>query len=215
MIDVQFDNVTKIIKGATVVEHLSLKLHSGCITGLSGINGSGKTMVMRLVAGLILPTEGEIKINEKVLGKDMEFPESIGILIENPAFLDHYSGSKNLELLASIRNQVNDKDITEILNRVGLDPSDKKKYKKYSLGMKQRLGIAGAILEKPDLIILDEPTNALDQSGIEILKQILKEEKERGALILMSCHDKSLLEEIADDIHHIENGKLMTGGGLV
>lgn len=209
MTEIQIEHVTKKIKGAVVVDQVSLNLHSGQVVGLSGVNGSGKTMLMRLTAGLLIPTEGRIVINGKILGKDMEFPESIGILIENPAFLDSYSGFQNLKLLASIQNRIEDSDIRETLTRVGLSPDDRKKYKKYSLGMKQRLGIAGAILEKPDITILDEPTNALDQSGIEILKQIVREEKARGALVLLSCHDKSVLEEMADEIHHMENGKMV------
>lgn len=209
MTEIQIEHVTKKIKGAVVVDQVSLNLHSGQVVGLSGVNGSGKTMLMRLTAGLLIPTEGRIVINGKILGKDMEFPESIGILIENPAFLDSYSGFQNLKLLASIQNRIEDSDIRETLTRVGLSPDDRKKYKKYSLGMKQRLGIAGAILEKPDITILDEPTNALDQSGIEILKQIVREEKARGALVLLSCHDKSVLEEMADEIHYMENGKMV------
>lgn len=191
-----------------MIDQVSMELTSDIITGLKGVNGSGKTMLMRLVAGLIHPTEGRIVIDGKILGKDMAFPESLGILIESPAFLDSYSGFDNLKLLASIRGEVGEEAIRETLQRVGLAPDDKKKYRKYSLGMKQRLGIAAAILEKPELLILDEPTNALDSDGVAMLKKIVQEEKERGALILLSCHDAGILEEMADRIAFMEYGKV-------
>ena len=205
---IQIENVTKKIKGATVIDGVSLELTSDVITGLKGVNGSGKTMLMRLVAGLIHPTEGRIVIDGSVLGKDMDFPESLGLLIENPAFLDSYSGFENLRLLASIRNEAGEEDIREALIRVGLEPDSKKKYRKYSLGMKQRLGIAAAILERPKLLILDEPTNALDSDGVAMLKGIVREEKKRGALILLSCHDAGILEEMADRIAYMEAGRI-------
>lgn len=166
-------------------------------------------MLMRLVSGLIIPTEGEIIIDEKHLGKDMDFPEKMGILIENPAFLGSLSGFENLRLLASIKGHINENKIKETISRAGLNPDDKKKYRKYSLGMKQRLGIAAAVMESPELIILDEPTNALDYSGVEITKNLIKEEKERGALVIMTCHDNMILEEVCDIVYTIENGSII------
>lgn len=130
-------------------------------------------------------------------------------MIENPAFLDNYSGFANLKMLAEIRNIITDENIREVISRVGLDPDDKKKYKKYSLGMKQRLGIAGAIMEQPDILLLDEPTNALDTKGVEMLKNIVQEEKKRGALIVLTCHDAEILEEMADEIYFMENGRII------
>ena len=209
MIKIQIKNVTKVIKRNTVVDNVSLNLQSGEIVGLRGINGSGKTMLMRLVSGLIIPTEGIIKIDEKILGKDITFPESMGLLIESPAFLDNYSGFKNLKMLASIKDKINDDKIKDSMKRVGLDPESKKKYKKYSLGMKQRLGIAAAIMEEEDIILLDEPTNALDIEGIELLKKIVKKEKERGALIVITCHDTDILEELSEKIYFMENGRIV------
>lgn len=206
---IKINNVSKKIKGAVVVDNVSMKLKSGNVYGLRGINGSGKTMLMRLIAGLIHPTEGAIAMDGKILGKDMEFPESIGILIENPAFLDTYSGFENLKMLSSICELISDKEIKEAIARVGLNPEDKKKYKKYSLGMKQRLGIAAAIMEKPNLLLLDEPTNALDEAGVELLKMIVKEEKERGALVVLSCHDTEILMEMADVIYYLEEGRVV------
>ena len=192
-----------------VIDCVSAEFSSGKVYGLQGINGSGKTMLMRLISGLIYPTEGRIVIDGKILGKEIAFPESIGILIENPAFLDNYSGFANLKLLASIQNKIDDKQIYKTLERVGLEPDSRKKYKKYSLGMKQKLGIAGAVMEKPEFLILDEPANALDKEGIERLKKIVQEEKERGALIILSCHDSALLEVMADVIYSMENGRLL------
>lgn len=207
--NITLNKVTKVIGGNTVTDNVNISMKSGVIYGLRGYNGCGKTMLMRLIAGLIIPTKGVIKYDNKTLGKDMDFPESMGILIENPAFLGGLSGFDNLKLLASIKGTINDETIKKTIRRVGLDPDDKKKYRKYSLGMKQRLGIASAIMESPDLIILDEPTNALDSSGVETVKKIIKNEKERGALIVLTCHDHSLLEEISDVVYTVENGRIV------
>lgn len=208
MAQIEIKNVTKIIKHNTVIDNVSLTVNSGKITGLKGVNGSGKTMLMRLVSGLILPTSGEIIIDGETLGKDITFPRSIGTLIENPAFLDNYSGFQNLKLLASIQGKISDKEIREAIIAVELNPDDKKKFRKYSLGMKQRLGIAAAVMEHPDIIILDEPTNALDSDGVQMVKRILQKEKERGALILISCHDLDVLKELSDVIYLMNVGRL-------
>ncbi len=208
MAQIEIKNVTKIIKHNTVIDNVSLTVNSGKITGLKGVNGSGKTMLMRLVSGLILPTSGEIIIDGETLGKDITFPRSIGTLIENPAFLDNYSGFQNLKLLASIQGKISDEEIREAIIAVELNPDDKKKFRKYSLGMKQRLGIAAAVMEHPDIIILDEPTNALDSDGVQMVKRILQKEKERGALILISCHDLDILKELSDVIYLMNAGRL-------
>lgn len=205
----KIENVSKIIRGNSVIEHISMELASGKVFGFRGINGSGKTMLMRLIAGLIYPTKGQITVDNKILGRDINFQENMGLLIENPAFLDNYSGFANLKLLSSIQDKIDDKQIRRTLERVGLEPDSKKKYKKYSLGMKQKLGIAAAVLEKPELLILDEPANALDEEGVERLKKIVQEEKERGALIILSCHDAYLLEEMSDVIYLLQDGKLL------
>ena len=202
-------NVTKIIGDNTVADSVNLTLKSGTVYGLCGYNGCGKTMLMRLISGLILPTKGDIFFDEKKLGKDIDFPENMGILIENPAFLGGLSGFDNLKLLASIKGKITDDIIKKTISRVGLNPDDKKKYRKYSLGMKQRLGIASAIMEAPELIILDEPTNALDSSGVEIVKKIIASEKKRGALITVTCHDHAILQEMCDIIYKIEHGKII------
>jgi len=182
-------------------------MQSGKVYGFQGINGSGKTMLMRLISGLIRTTQGQIIINGKTLGKDITFPESIGLFLENPTFLDEYSGFRNLKMLASIQNKISDDKIHETIELVGLDPAEKKKYRKYSLGMKQRLGIAAAIMEDPDIVIMDEPTNSIDVNGIELIKTIITAQKERGALVIVSCHDLPLLQAMSDEILLLESGR--------
>lgn len=201
-------SATKYIKKALILDDVNIQLTGGKIYGLKGPNGSGKTMLMRLLCGLIRPTSGEVWIDGKKLGKDMDFPESVGLLIENPAFLPNYTGYENLELLAQIRGKIGAEEICQSLLEVGLDPHDLRKYRKYSLGMKQRLGIAAAIMEKPDLLIVDEPTNALDDSGVEQIRTILRRERERGALVVIACHDSLLLETLSDEIYKIYEGKV-------
>ena len=203
---IELNQVSKVIKRNTVIDQISLRLESGNVTGIKGVNGSGKTMLMRLIAGLIKPTAGEVVIDGQQLWKDISFPKSIGLLIENPAFLDSYSGFDNLKILASINDVIGDDRIKEVLSAVGLETAGRKKYKAYSLGMKQRLGIAAAIMESPDLILLDEPTNALDSDGVEMVKEIVRREKERGALVIVACHDETVINEMADDIIYLSDG---------
>lgn len=205
---IEITNATKSIKGHTVLDNITLTLESPKVIGFKGINGSGKTMLMRLICGLISPTTGTVSIDGKLLGKEISFPQSLGLLLENPAFIDDYSAFDNLKLLTSIKRKATDEKIVESISRVGLSSAGKKKYKKYSLGMKQRLGIAAAIMETPDIIILDEPTNSLDDSGVELVKEIVTEEKNRGALIIVSCHDKSVLEFLSDEIYTITDGRI-------
>ena len=208
MTKIELNNVSKKIGKNVVLSNISVSMHSGKIYGFQGVNGSGKTMLMRIIIGLIKPTEGNVVINGKVLGKDIEFPESIGFLLENPAFLDTYSGFNNLKMLTSIQGGLSDEKIMEVLKSVGLEEAATKKYKKYSLGMKQRLGIAAAVMENPEIVIVDEPTNALDTSGIEIVKKLLKEQKERGALVIVSCHDTQTLMELSDEVIKLNVGQV-------
>lgn len=202
------DHVSKTIKGIDILTDISMVLTSGHIVGFRGVNGSGKTMLMRLIRGLIRPTNGTVSIDGKVLSKDISFPPSIGTLIENPAFLDGYSGFENLRILASIHNRITSENIKATISAVGLDPESHKAYRKYSLGMKQRLGIAAAVMEHPELILLDEPTNALDVDGVAMVKEIIQKEKDRGALIILCCHDSEVLNALADEVYHIQEGKL-------
>ena len=206
--NIEITNVSKIIRSQPVIQDVCVSMQSGKIYGFQGINGSGKTMLMQLVSGLIHPTQGSIQIDGKLLGKDITFPDSIGLFLESPAFLESYSGFQNLKMLASIQNKINDERIRNTLIAVGLDPDDKKKYRKYSLGMKQRLGIAAAILEEPDIVIMDEPTNSLDTDGVALVKMILTAQRERGALVIISCHDLSILQEMSDEILLLESGRV-------
>lgn len=206
---IEIEGVSKTIGKRCVIDNVSLNLESGKICGFKGINGSGKTMLMRLIAGLIKPDKGRIIIDGKVLWRDISFPESVGILIESPTFLDGLTGFKNLKTLASIKNIITDNDIRKSLSDVGLDPDLSKKYKAYSLGMKQRLGIAAAIMERPEVILLDEPTNALDGEGIELVKALIERERNRGALVVVSCHDESIISELSDEIVYLSEGKII------
>lgn len=205
---IEVKSVTKVLRKITVLEDVNLILESGTIYGLRGVNGSGKTMLMRLMAGLIRPTRGEVFLEGKQLGKDLSFPPDMGMLIENPAFLDSYTAAQNLRLLAGIRKKVGEERIREILEQVGLGWEDKRKYRQFSLGMKQRLGIAGAVLEHPQLLLIDEPTNALDTDGVEMVQELLLEEKKRGALIVLACHDFSILQSLSDVLYSVKEGRV-------
>ncbi|WP_395761145.1 ATP-binding cassette domain-containing protein [Bacillus sp. 3G2] len=204
---VELKNVTKTIRGHRVLNDIELKLPAGKIYGFQGKNGSGKTMLLRAISGLIKPTSGEVYINKKKLHNN--FPEDMGLLIEYPGFLPSYTGFKNLKILASIQNKINDQKINEALKNVGLDPNDKRKVKKYSLGMKQRLGIAQALMEDPDLIILDEPTNALDKSAVELVRSLLLHLKDKGKTIIIASHDQEELQALCDELFTIENGEII------
>ena len=212
MTEIEVKNLCKTINKNMVLDNINLHMVSGQVYGFQGINGSGKTMLMRALIGLIHPTSGTILIDQKELGKDMDFPKSIGFLLENPTFLDMYSGPDNLRLLAGVDNNISadmiNKEIDSLIEEVGLKRARNKKYKKYSLGMKQRLGIAAAVLGNPDIVVLDEPTNALDDDGKDMVKRIVKMQKERGALVIISCHEMQTLEELSDEIVRLKEGRI-------
>lgn len=205
---VRLEDYCKSFKSAEVLKNINLTLESGKVIGLKGKNGSGKTMLMRAISGLILPTSGKVYINDKELGRHISFPPSIGILIENPSFISNYTGFKNLKILASIQNRISDDEIRDAIRKVGLDPDDKRTFKKYSLGMKQGLGIAAAIMERPDIVILDEPINALDEAGAGLIKGLLDELKANGSLIIIACHDTEELNYLSDEIYEIYDGEI-------
>lgn len=207
--DIVLEHVTKKIKGDTVIRDVTIHWISGTVYGLKGYNGAGKTMLMRLISGLIVPTEGSVRISGQKLGKRISFPPSMGLLLEKPGFLGGFSGIENLRLISRAGGEQCKQEILSALERVGLAEYGKKKYRKYSLGMKQRLGLAAAMLEKPDLILLDEPTNALDADGVKLVQQIIEEERERGALIVVSCHDESVLRTMSDVVCEMKNGMII------
>jgi ABC-2 type transport system ATP-binding protein len=202
-------NVNKKIKGAKILEDINLTLESGHIYGLRGKNGCGKTMLMRTLCGLVIPDSGEIEIDGEVLHKDIKFPKSVGALIENPSFLPQYSGLKNLTMLASLMEKVGESDVKYAISRTGLDVNDKRTYKKYSLGMKQKLGIANAIMGEPDIIILDEPINALDEESVVNIKEEFLKLRDKGKIIVVACHDREELEYLSDIIYVIKEGKIV------
>lgn len=203
------NNISKIINGTDILKNINIEFEEGNIYGIYGHNGSGKTMLFRTLCGLIKPSSGFIEINGYILHKDIDFPKSIGVLIENPSFWKDYRGIEVLETLAKIKNIASKEDLIDALNRVGLDYKDKRVLRKYSLGMKQRLGIAQAIMEKPEIIILDEPTNALDENGVNLVYKILEEERNRGAIILISSHNKQDIEKLSDYKIKIDNGSIV------
>lgn len=205
---IEINQLTKKIKGNEVLKNISLQLEGGKIYGVQGKNGCGKTMLMRTIAGLILPTEGEVIINGKKLHKDISVPESIGILIENPSFLGEYSGFENLKMLASLNLKLSDEEINDLLDWVGLSEQKNKKFGKYSLGMKQRLGVAAAIMGNPEIILLDEPINAIDGEGVEQMRQVILGMKDEERVILVACHDKEEMEMLADEIIVMVEGEV-------
>ena len=203
---VEIKNYCKSIKSRPILNNVSYNFEYGKIYGPYGHNGSGKTMLLRAIAGLLVPDSGSVVIDGKVLHKDMSFPPSIGIVIENMNLLPQYNAFDNLKILGKIKKTATDEDIKTALERVGLK-SDLK-VKKFSLGMKQRLNIAQAVFEKQKIILLDEPTNALDNDGVQLIYKLLKEEKERGALVVITTHHKEDLEEICDVVLKMTEGEL-------
>lgn len=203
---VETKNYCKSIKSRPILNNVSYNFEYGKIYGIYGHNGSGKTMLLRAIAGLLVPDSGSVVIDGKVLHKDMSFPPSIGIVIENMNLLPQYNAFDNLKILGKIKKTATDEDIKTALERVGLK-SDLK-VKKFSLGMKQRLNIAQAVFEKQKIILLDEPTNALDNDGVQLIYKLLKEEKERGALVVITTHHKEDLEEVCDVVLKMTEGEL-------
>lgn len=203
---VEVKNYCKSIKSRPILNNVSYNFEYGKIYGIYGHNGSGKTMLLRAIAGLLVPDSGSVVIDGKVLHKDMSFPPSIGIVIENMNLLPQYNAFDNLKILGKIKKTATDENIKTALERVGLK-SDLK-VKKFSLGMKQRLNIAQAVFEKQKIILLDEPTNALDNDGVQLIYKLLKEEKERGALVVITTHHKEDLEEICDVVLEMTEGEM-------
>ena len=212
---VEVKDYVKTIGKATVLDHVSYTFESGKIYGLRGKNGSGKTMLMRAICGLINPTEGCVCIDGKIIGKDISFPESAGVLIENPGFISGYTAFQNLKTIASIQNRISDEEIKAAILAVGLDPEDTRKYRKFSLGMKQRLGLAGAWLGRPPILNLDEPTNGLDPSGIHEIRNLVKSLPTLyDCTVLISSHMLSEIELMASDIGILNHGRLLFEGSL-
>lgn len=207
------ENISKIIKNKIILDDINLELENGKIYGFVGRNGCGKTMLFRALSGLMHIDSGKITVDDKVLHKDFNVLENLGLIIENAGLYNEFSGYRNLKLLADINKKITDAEIRKALSDVGLDPNDKRAVRKYSLGMKQRLIIAQAIMEKPDVIMLDEPTNALDESGVKLIRDIILREKDRGALVLIASHNKEDIEILADQVFYMDNGKIVSTEG--
>ncbi|WP_288885190.1 ATP-binding cassette domain-containing protein [uncultured Eubacterium sp.] len=205
---VEVKDYLKIIKGRTILDHVNYSFDSGKIYGLFGRNGSGKTMLMRAIAGLIYPTEGKVLIDGKELHKDISFPSDTGIIIENMELMPQYDAYTNLKLLSKIQKKATDEDIKEALDKVGLANTGKSKVRTFSLGMKQKLSIAQAIFEKPKLLMLDEPTNALDEKSVEDVRNLLLELKNQGTTIIIASHNKEDINNLSDVVLEVDNGKI-------
>lgn len=198
----------KSIKGKVILQNINLSFESGNIYGFVGRNGSGKTMLFRAISGLMRLEKGIVQLDDKILHQDMDVLPNMGIVLENAGLYPEFTGYKNLEYLAGINRKIGKDEIRESIERVGLDPDDKRIYKKYSLGMKQRIVIAQAIMEKPDIILLDEPTNGLDVDGVELIRKLICEEKERGAIILLASHNREDIKLLSDKVFYIKEGRI-------
>jgi ABC-2 type transport system ATP-binding protein len=205
---IEIINLVKEYKGTRVLNDINLNVKKGKCYGFVGRNGSGKSLLFKAICGFIQPTSGYINVNGKKIGVDIDFPENVGVLIEHPGFLPHYTAFENLKFLADINNNIGNVEIENAMNYVALDINNHKKLKTYSLGMKQRLGIAQAIMEDPEILILDEPMNGLDKEGVKLIKEKLLEFKEKGKTILLTSHISQDVEEISDYIYEFDKGNL-------
>ena len=205
---IKVENLKLKIKKTEILKNINISFDSGKIHGLIGRNGSGKTMLMKCICGFIKPTSGEIHVNDKKVGKDFDFPDNLGIIIETPGFIPYYSGYRNLKLLADLNKKIDSDKIKETMQKVGLDPNLRRHVKKYSLGMRQRLGLAQAIMENPDILILDEPMNGLDKEGVADMRKYLLELKENGKTILIASHSSEDIEILCDTVCEMDKGVL-------
>lgn len=204
-------SITKKINNKIILDNISLTFYSGKIYGIWGRNGSGKTMLFRALSGLMGIDSGEILLDGKLLKKDFDVLPNLGITLEHAQLYPGMTGIENLRYLASINNKIDNDILAETIKRVGLNPNDKRTYNKYSLGMKQRLAIAQAIMESPDIIMLDEPTNGIDENGLVVIRNIILEEKKRGALILLASHNKDDISLLSDEVIELANGRVIAG----
>ena len=207
-IAISVKNISKHFDKEHVLKKVSRDFERGKIHGIIGNNGSGKTVLMKCICGFLIPDEGYAIVNGKCVGKDVDFPDDIGVIIETPGFLPNMSGFKNLQILASLNKKIGDKDIEETIKKVGLDPHIKKPVGKYSLGMRQRLGIAQAIMENPSILILDEPFNGLDKTGVAEMRKLIKELKNEGKTVLLASHNQADIDELCDTVCEMDAGEM-------
>ena len=206
---IEVQNVVKRFRDQVVLKNVSISFEKGQIHGIVGRNGSGKTVLFKCICGLMHPEEGVIFVNGKRVGRDVDMPEDIGAIIEAPGFLPNYSGYKNLRFLANIRRKIGKEEILNVLKTVGLDPESRKHVGKYSLGMRQRLGIAQAIMEDLEILILDEPMNGLDNAGVQDIRALLLELKAQGKTILLASHNHEDIAALCDTVHEMDGGVLL------
>lgn len=205
---IEIENVSKSFGEEQVLRSVTHTFEKGKIHGIVGNNGSGKTVLMKCICGFLRPDGGRILVNGVQIGKDRDFPEDIGIIIETPGFLPHLSGVQNLKLLATLRRRANDHTIRAVLEQVGLDPKMKKPVGKYSLGMRQRLGLAQALMEDPGFLILDEPLNGLDKHGAAHIRRVIKELGQDGKTIILASHNQQDIDELCDTVCEMDAGIL-------
>lgn len=205
---IEIYQLSKTIRKRKLLIDVSCHFGSGTISAIIGENGSGKTMLLKAICGFIKPTSGYVSIDGKVVGQDIDYPSNLGFLIETPAFISSYSGIRNLTALASIKNKIDVSHIESCMQAVGLDPNEKKTYRKYSLGMKQKLAIACAIMERPDLLVLDEPTNALDEKGMDNFYSIMCAIAKTGSTVVLASHERKRTSSVSDAVFHMEKGCL-------
>ena len=205
-IAIKVENVSKDFAQERVLRSVTREFESGLIHGIVGNNGSGKTVLMKCICGFLVPTEGKITVNGQIVGKDVDFPGNMGLIIETPGFLPNVSGVKNLEILGSLNKKIGLSEIAEAIRTVGLDPKLNKPVGKYSLGMRQRLGIAQAIMEDPKLLILDEPLNGLDKHGVAEMRTLIKSLKAKGKTILLASHNQADIDELCDTVCEMDAG---------
>lgn len=207
--EIIIEHVSKKYGDNMVLDDICINFESGKIYGLVGRNGCGKTMLMKCICGFVKPSTGRVVVNGKEVGKDIDVPDDIGIIIENPGFISNYSGYKNLKLLASVNGKIKKEEIEKYMEAVGLDPKSKKHVGKYSLGMRQKLGIAQAIMERPCIIILDEPMNGLDNKSVESVRQLLKKVAKEDTLIILASHNQEDIDALCDIVYHMDEGKII------
>ena len=205
---IEIKNYTKQIKNDVILNNINLNIKKGSLCGFIGRNGSGKSILLKSICGLLNINEGKIIINNKELGKDIQFYDKIGAVLDGSGFLSNLSGIDNVRLLASIKNKISDDEIKESKSKFGWDPNDTKKYKKYSLGMRQKLLLAQATMENPEILILDEPFNGLDNYSVESVRNILLDYKHTGKTILISSHIKDDIKLLCDEVYELDKGNL-------
>ena len=205
---IEIEHVTKKFKEDTVLHDINISMEQGRVYGFSGNNGSGKTVLMKCICGFLPVTEGTIRVNGKASGREIDFPENVGVIIETPGFLTNLSGMRNLEILAALRGKIGRKEIAYAIRKAGLEPSLRKSVSKYSLGMRQRLGIAQAIMEDPEFLILDEPFNGLDKHGVADIRKLLLELKGQGKTIILASHNSEDIRILCDKVYEMDGGRM-------